>query len=515
MNQSLTEENKTILHFTDKDLKQIKEHGLSTEEINRQLETFKKGIPFVKLKAPAVPGNGILQPDEKEVKYFIDLYETSGKEIIKFVPASGAASRMFKILHQFLDAYNPDKESLESFLEKTELKPLKKFFEQMDQLPFFNLVLAEMQTVGFDNSSKSEGKQKYNFVRFLFEKMGYEELPKGLIPFHHYPSKTLTAFEEHLVEAVVYAAQNGKAKLHFTISPEHRELFDKALTRALPRVEKDGIQLEVGFSYQNPSTDTIAVDKDNEPFRDEEGKLVFRPGGHGALIQNLNETDADIVFIKNIDNVVPEKDLEDIVRYKKLLAGYLVDIQKKIFSLLRELEDKKYSENIKEKAEALAQNIFGIRKKFSSDFDILSFFDRPIRVCGMVKNEGEPGGGPFWIEEKTGNISLQIVESAQIDLSDMHQEEILSQSTHFNPVDLVCGIRDYKGQKFDLLKFVNKEQGFISNKSQNGRELKALELPGLWNGGMAYWNTVFVEVPLSTFNPVKTVMDLLKPGHQV
>jgi hypothetical protein len=343
------------------------------------------------------------------------------------------------------------------------------------------------------------------------------------LPFHAYDSGSATPFEEHLKEAALYAKTEGKAHLHFTVSPQHDEMFKDEESKVGPKIsEATDTQFLISYSNQKPSTDTIAVDMENQPFKNGDGSILFRPGGHGALIENLNEQDADIIFIKNIDNVVVDKNLEKVANSKKMLAGVLRKVQAKAFDYARLLEDNEVSPEKSDEIKSFLERELNVRMpKNYDDLDVgeqLSVLkdklNRPIRICGMVKNEGEPGGGPFWVKDVEGNISLQIIESAQIDLSDQEQEAILKNSTHFNPVDLVCGVRNHKGEKYDLLDFVDPKQGFITGKTQEGKELKALELPGLWNGAMAFWNTLFVEVPLVTFNPVKTVNDLLKPTHQ-
>lgn len=361
-------------------------------------------------------------------------------------------------------------------------------------------------------------------VSALLEAAGlnYGSLPKGLLKFHKYEDGNRTPVEEHLVEGALYAAnKNGKVNVHFTVSPEHRALF-KALVdeKASAYAKKYGVDYNVSFSEQKPSTDTIAADMENKPFRDN-GKLLFRPGGHGALIENLNDLDADIIFIKNIDNVVPDKMKGDTVLYKKLIAGVLVALQQKTFSYLQLLDSGKYThDQVLEILQFLQKNLHckNPEVKNLEDSELAIYLkkklNRPMRVCGMVKNVGEPGGGPFLAYNSDGTISLQILESSQIDMKDPAKKEMFEKGTHFNPVDLVCAVRDYKGHKFDLVKYVDKATGFISYKSKNGKDLKALELPGLWNGAMSDWNTVFVEVPLSTFNPVKTVNDLLRAQHQ-
>ena len=346
--------------------------------------------------------------------------------------------------------------------------------------------------------------------------LNFSNLPKGLVPFHGYENYSATAFEEHLVEASKYAAKDGKAKLHFTVTEDHLEKFKSTFQAIKDRVEKQTeTEFEIEYSFQKKSTDTIAVDFDNRPFRDDEGKILFRPGGHGALIENLNDLDTDLIFIKNIDNVIKQENLETIVSYKKVLAGELINVQEKIFEVLNRIDQDGFNKHILAAANDLLEEKLSVKTRLETEEDVRNFLDRPIRICGMVENQGAPGGGPFWVKDGEGNISLQIIEGAQMDTDDPAQNEIAQNATHFNPVDLVCSVRNYKGEKFDLTKYVNPKKGFITQKSKFGRNLKALELPGLWNGGMAYWNTMFVEVPIITFNPVKNVVDLLNENHQV
>jgi len=422
---------------------------------------------------------------------------------------------MFKNLFEFLGA---DYDAPETKFEKT-------FFEQIEKFAFYDDLNAACEKMsGKDISALvSEGNYKA-VVAALLEAAGlnYGALPKGLLKFHRYEDGNRTPLEEHLVEGALYAAnKNGKVNVHFTVSPEHRRLFEALVAdKAAVYAKKYGVDYNVTFSEQKPSTDTIAADMDNQPFRDN-GKLLFRPGGHGALIENLNDLDADVIFIKNIDNVVPDKLKGDTVLYKKLIAGVLVALQQKAFAYLELLDSGRYThEQVIEILQFLQKKLFckNPETKNLEDAELVLYLkeklNRPMRVCGMVKNVGEPGGGPFLAYNSDGTISLQILESSQIDMDDPEKKEMFEKGTHFNPVDLVCAVRDYKGRKFDLVNFVDKATGFISYKSKNGKDLKALELPGLWNGAMSDWNTVFVEVPLGTFNPVKTVNDLLRDQHQ-
>lgn len=461
---------------------------------------------------------GILAPAAEEQKLYLDAwdaYTRTDKVVVKFVPASGAASRMFKNLFEFLGA---DYDVPETKFEKT-------FFEQIEKFAFYNDLNAACEKAFEKNIPALMAGGDYKaVVAALLEAAGlnYGALPKGLLKFHRYEDGSRTPLEEHLVEGALYAAnKNGKVNVHFTVSPEHRRLFEALVAdKAAVYAKKYGVDYNVTFSEQKPSTDTVAANMDNQPFRDN-GKLLFRPGGHGALIENLNDLDADIIFIKNIDNVVPDKLKGDTVLYKKLIAGVLVALQQKAFAYLELLDSGRYThEQVLEILQFLQKKLFckNPETKNLEDAELVLYLkeklNRPMRVCGMVKNVGEPGGGPFLAYNNDGTISLQILESSQIDMDDPEKKEMFEKGTHFNPVDLVCAVRDYKGHKFDLVNFVDKATGFISYKSKNGKDLKALELPGLWNGAMSDWNTVFVEVSLSTFNPVKTVNDLLREQHQ-
>ena len=504
--------------FTQEDRDLLMQKGISESQIEEQLSCFKTGFPFLKLKSPASIGNGILSLNEKESEHYLEIWEkylSGNPVIVKFVPASGAASRMFKNLFEFLDA--------DYVVPTTDFE--KKFFNNITHFAFYN----DLNAICIKNEGQdiptliAEQKYKLIIANLLLEKgLNYGALPKGMLKFHNYGDINRTAMEEHLAEGALYARNAaGNVNVHFTVSKEHLPYFKQLVSEKQSDYEKKfNVKYSVSFSEQKPSTDTIAADMQNEPFRDN-GKLVFRPGGHGALIENLNDLDADIIFIKNIDNVVPDKLKADTVTYKKLIAGVLVSLQKKAFEYLELLDSGKYThEQIMEILQFLQKQLFckNPETKNLEDAELVIYLknklNRPMRVCGMVKNVGEPGGGPFLAYNSDGTISLQILESSQIDMNDPAKKEMFEKGTHFNPVDLVCAVRDYKGHKFDLVKYVDKATGFISYKSKNGKDLKALELPGLWNGAMSDWNTVFVEVPLTTFNPVKTVNDLLREQHQ-
>ena len=514
---------KPMINFSDKDLKQLVDKGIAKEKVFSQIETFKEGIPFVELEKAAIMGDGISRFSEDEEEKLIENFESSSENLalLKFVPASGAASRMFKAMFNFLDTYNPSEESLSDYINRTGDKAVKQFVDGMENLPFYHLIMGRINVEGI-----SKGGLAHSFVKQMLEEQGlnYGFYPKGLLPFHNYDSGTATPFKEHLKEGAQYAKAKNKANLHFTISKQHDAMFKEEYKKVGPQIsEATNTNFNVSYSNQKPATDTLAVTMNNEPFRNSDGSILFRPGGHGALIENLNDQDADIIFIKNIDNVVIEANLNAVANSKKVLAGLLLKKQSKAFEYAKLLDTNNIatealatiSKYLQEELNVRFTKAFDAKTDEEKAVELKEKINRPIRICGMVKNEGEPGGGPFWIKDAIGNTSLQIIESAQIDMSNEHQVSILKNATHFNPVDLVCGTRNYKGEKFNLLDYVDAKQGFITEKTKEGKALKALELPGLWNGAMAHWNTIFVEVPLVTFNPVKTVNDLLKPSHQV
>ena len=498
--------------LTQQDLKQLAQKGISEQQIETQLGQFKTGFPFLKLEAAAAIGHGIIAPDATAGRKYVETwqqYKAAGRKVVKFVPASGAASRMFKDMFAFVDAdYDTPTTDFE-----------KKYFDNIQKFAFYQ----ELDAVCQKNEGKgikelmAAGNYKAVAANMLkAEGLNYGQLPKGLLLFHNYPEGPRTPMEEHLVEGALYAASNGEAHVHFTVSHEHMELFkQKVAQKADYYAKKYGIHYDISFSEQKPSTDTVAANPDGTPFRNSDGSLLFRPGGHGALIENLNEIDADIIFVKNIDNVVPDRLKQDTVAWKQIIAGVLVSLQQKAFEYLRLLDAGANDAQLKEMAEfvekCLCVNPMGA--KVDADY-LRKKLNRPMRVCGVVKNVGEPGGGPFLTYNQDGTVSLQILESSQIDKSNKEYMEMFTKGTHFNPVDLVCAVKNYKGEAFDLPKYVDPTTGFISQKSKSGKELQALELPGLWNGAMSDWSTVFVEVPLSTFNPVKTVNDLLRDQHQ-
>ena len=492
----------------NRDLIQCKEKGISVETIERQLNNFVNGFPWADLSKPATVGDGIFSFTADEIAHFEKVFDRkiADPRIVKFVPSSGAASRMFKHLFEFREKYpgaaaGPEVEYLINHIRKIAFHRLldESLIRKSDYAGLIDAILSE-------------------------NGLNYANLPKGLLLFHDYPEGPRTAAEEHLVEAAHYARDaNGTARIHFTISPEHKSRFTDLFGKVRKIYEnRYGVAFEISFSEQKPSTDTIAADAENRPFRNPDGSLHFRPGGHGALISNLNDIDGDIIFVKNIDNIVPDRLKHDTYLYKKVLGGCLLEMKQKVHGYLKKAAEGDVSEKeIAEMALYMEERLFihlpaGFHESAAAAKQSLltTMLNRPMRVCGMVRNQGEPGGGPFWVKGNGGNESLQIIESSQVNLQDPQQKAVMEASTHFNPVDLVCCIKDFEGRTFDLAEFVDPSTGFISIKSSGGKVLKAQELPGLWNGAMARWITVFAEVPVSTFNPVKTVNDLLRAEHR-
>lgn len=510
--------------FGTNDVNFIRNRGSETELVLQQIENFKKGFPFLKLEDAASVGHGVVQLSESEIRRYSSIYDgylANGTDVVKFVPASGAASRMFMALFSSLEALKKGAAEAEIRNDKN----VGKFFDELTQFAFYSDLSKAIEGGG---SSMEQIDATGLLESLLMEKgLNYGNLPKGLLKFHRYDEGSRTPVEEHLVEGASYAAnQERKVKIHFTVSPEHQALFEKLIEEVRAKYEsRFGVAYSIDFSQQKPSTDTIAVTPENLPFRNEDGSLLFRPAGHGALLENLNEIDADLIFIKNIDNVVPENRLKPTIDYKKALGGLLLNIQEKIFYYQKKLKENfPYTLESAFYAEAanFLENVLFIapplNQYYSEKEELYHYFwkkfNRPVRVCGMVKNLGEPGGGPFFAKNSDGSVSLQIVESSQIDFRDPDQTYIAKNASHFNPVDLVCSVKDFQGNKYHLSDFRDPETGFISEKSKDGKKLKAQELPGLWNGAMSDWNTVFVEVPVETFNPVKTVNDLLRKEHQ-
>ena len=517
--------------LNDRDKKQIRALGITEDHVLSQIERFEKGAPYLKLDRPCTIGDGIKVISEEELEALTVIFKesTTKRRLTKFVPASGAASRMFKALLRFNNEYTQtQRTSIASQAQQGDgdSQHVLAFMDGIRQFAFLDDLESAMAVDGLDPETLiSSGEFKEVIDYLLTQKgLGYAQRPKGLLKFHKYPDGNRTAFEEHLVEAANYAKDGkGTSCLHFTVSPKHRKRFEALLETIRSRYKENyGAHFDVSFSVQEKSTDNVAVDLENKPFRLNDGSILFRPGGHGALIENLNDTKGDIIYIKNIDNVVPDRLKDQTFLWKKALGGYLIKTQQKIFYFLERLAEGPPDKVLLEEALEFVEHDLCIippgsqaltSDEAKQDF-LLSRLNRPIRVCGMVRNQREPGGGPFWVEDRDGSLSLQIVETAQIDPESEAQQSILRSSTHFNPVDIVCGVLDWEGKAFDLRHFVDPEAVFISMKSKEGQDLKALELPGLWNGAMSYWHTIFVEVPVITFNPVKTINDLLRKEHQ-
>ena len=489
--------------FLEKDFSQIHELGIDLETVYQQINDFKEGFPFMQLQKAATLNDGVLKLSNEELEKYTALYEKKVAKLtaLKFVPASGAATRMFKSLFSFLEEDKSDKST-------------DQFFDKLSDFAFAD-DLKKILPQNADNKTIVD----YYLTRKGLE---YGTLPKGLLKFHRYENESRTALEEHLVEGANYANNDGKVKLHFTVSPEHLSRFLKLLNQVIPNYEeKYNVKFDISFSEQRRSTDTIAVNLDDTPFREKDGSLLFRPAGHGALLANLNDISADIVFIKNIDNVVPDRIKQPTVAYKKALAGLLLKYQDRIFDYQYQLKEWASEPLLMELSQFFEKELCVLSPVgfmgMNHNEKVMYYqkkLNRPLRVCGVVPNTGEPGGGPFWCKNSDDSTSLQIVESAQVDMNNEAQKAIFNNSTHFNPVDLICSMKNYRNEKFDLMKYRDLKTGFVTQKSKDGKDLKAQELPGLWNGSMADWNTLFVEVPLITFNPVKTVNDLLRDEHQ-
>ncbi len=509
--------------FNSDDFIEIHHRKINLETLEYQFQIVKNGLPKINLDRPAVIHDGVLALSNEEAIYHANYFDEKKKnlKLKKFVPASGAATRMFKFLNEFVIDYKPNEETINAYINRKKDKNLYIFLVAKEMFAFYDAVLETAKTLVSDFDSATKDAKDYAFIKAMLSPKHFDfaSKPKGVLPFHKYEDRIATAIEEHLKECVAYATSNDNSNLHFTVSEEHRSDFETIVNEIKSKLEaKNNSSIFVKYSYQDKATDVIALDLEGNPFREENGQLVFRPGGHGALIENLNTLHADIIFIKNIDNVI-QNHIEIVTLYKKALAGIVIQIQETVFNYLRILGSGGTSNEILDeivnflaaKLNITAPEDFSKYTKESKMEYLQTILNRPIRVCGMVKNEGEPGGGPFWVRDTKGNIFLQIIEASQIE---KNQLKILEKATHFNPVDLVCATKNYQGQQFDLTQFVDKNTGFIVEKNKNGKPLKAYELPGLWNGAMAKWLTVFVEVPLITFNPVKTVNDLLKPAHQ-
>jgi hypothetical protein len=510
--------------FTPFQLKQLSDRGISLKQALMQLEIFKKGIAPVRLVKPAIPDDGIEVFEQKKIDYYVNLFqkEKQGISIVKFVPASGAASRMFKQLFEALAEFSNNTYDTSSVFRK--IPEMTLFFKDLKNYPFYDDLALACKSNGSDPAQMIETEKFTEILILLLSDRGlsYGLLPKGLLKFHKYSNEVRTAFEEHFEEAARFVPdKNKKAKLHFTVSPEHKALFIELSNVLIKKyLKKYNLIFQVEFSIQKPSTDTLAVDMQNNPFTQDKEMLLFRPGGHGALLDNMQDINEKMVFVGNIDNVAPDRTKALRVRYKELLAGILVERVQTIHGFLLRIETS-YSQTLKTEIIGFVKRYISdtsaddLNKLNDSEFVNLAkiILNRPVRVCGMVKNVGEPGGGPFWISDNSGNISKQVVESSQVNLMDPEQDRIFKNATHFNPVDMVCYTFNHKGEKFNLEEFRDPDMAFIAIKSQGGSTLKALELPGLWNGSMAAWITFFVDVPVETFSPVKTIFDLRREEH--
>lgn len=519
---------KPKIMYTKSDLKQFKRRGIKPEQIDSQLENFKKGFDFVQIRDAATIGNGIHSLNDEQADEYIRIFEEKRNtlKIMKMVPASGSASRMFKTLNTFFNTYTGTDEEYLNYRQNKEPGSLFSFFEKLKEYPFYPHLKEALYKDRLDLDKLLWKNQLLLILEYILTDKGlnYNATPKGLIDFHIYKDHIRTAVEEHLVEAALYANDGKLAHIHFTVSEEHVGKFKALLKTVLKAYQSEfNLKYDITYSIQSPSTDTVSLDAEGNLLRDADGNVVFRPGGHGTLIHNLNDLKEDLIFIKNIDNVAPDRNKADTIRYKKILAGLLLKTQNQIFNYMKilgkknsltednlnEIENYIYTNLGYKPKEGLVHGNIKERVKYLKDL-----LDRPLRVCGMVKNEGEPGGGPFWVEDAQHGTRLMVIESAQIDQKDKNQKKIFNQSTHFNPVDIVCSTYNYKGKKYDLKDYIDNNQGFITEKSFEGKDIKVQELPGLWNGAMANWNTLFVEVPLTTFTPVKTVFDLLRFEHR-
>ena len=507
--------------LSKKDLAQLSKKGITEIELENQLENFQKGFPYMNLAGAATVGDGIVKLSEVDAEEYAAYFEENSKELsmIKFVPASGAASRMFKDLIDIETKYDAS-ESKKGFSK------IVKSLEKIEKFAFYKELESALAKDNLDINTLISEKKFSTIASYILKTpgLGYQSKPKAMLLFHKYKEGSRTAFEEHLVEGAKYAKMlDNTVHLHFTISPEHRELFENKIKEVVPTFEEVlGVKYDIKFSEQMGKTDMVALDKNGELVRNADGTILFRPGGHGALIENLNALEADLIFIKNIDNVTTDALRGTTYLYKKALAGYLLYIQNKVFEYLRALESLSVNEMVLSEIEGFAAKMLNVRFSMThfsrSTRERINYvvrkLNRPIRVCGMVRNEGEPGGGPYWVRNEFGHKNLQIIEASQIDFENPFQVEMVQKSSHFNPVDIVCGVKTYKRNKFNLKNYVDKKTGFISQKKQNGIDMTIQELPGLWNGSMSDWNTIFIEVPIETFTPVKTLDDLLRREHQ-
>jgi len=504
--------------FDHRDIEDIQELGIDQAQVMAQIQVFRQGVPVLDILRPATIGDGIIDCSMDQWRHWARKFEqqSNALEVVKFIPASGAATRMFGFLFDFLNSFDPNQHRLNTYLTLPENQAIAKFYNNLKEFPFVDLIRQRIRELYPEFKTWTKEKRFYTMVSVLVQEHGlnFGGLPKGLIPFHRYKKNIRTAFEEQLYEGAFYAATKDEVYTHFTFSPEHLEGFKNEFSQIQSRLERHTKKnYHISYSFQKDRTKTIAVDLENNPFRDDQRRLVFRPSGHGALLENLNEVNADVVFIKNIDNVIIQEEVPEMALYKKGLAGILLDYQSKIHEYLKALSSKPEAVSM-EALNAFLWKSFGLRTLPKTAEEAYELLYRPLRVCGVVANTGAPGGGPFWIQDEDQIPNLQILEGAQFDKDNSRHMDVFSQATHFNPVDLVCGLRDHEGKPYDLMNYRDQGMSFIAHKTHQGKPLKALELPGLWNGAMAKWHTVFVAVPLETFNPVKTVNDLLAKAHR-
>ncbi|MEE8124951.1 MAG: DUF4301 family protein [Nitrospirales bacterium] len=511
--------------LTPQDILEIEKRGISVSQVENQLQRLRQGIPPIKIIRPCRLNDGIIQLHPNQFSYYQQQFEKvrQAERFSKFIPASGAATRMFKDLLQFLqERSSPGSGSIQG-----QGLPLaiEQMWKHLQDFPFISDLETHFQRKGQDFLQLCQSQDMITLLQTLLltPGLGYADLPKALLPFHRYPNGPRTSLEEHVHEAFRYLADSpGTVKIHLTVSPQYEDIAKAKLQQIQNTSGKSEVRFDLTISIQKPSTDTVALDSGNQPFRTDEGRLLFRPGGHGALLDNLNDIQGDIVFISNIDNVTPDYLKDPIVDGRTRLGGYLLAVQEQVFHHLQELSNAPEKDTIIQETGNFVQQ--DLQHQLSPSYWSLSpserwtflkqLLHRPIRVCGVVPNTGDPGGGPFWVEHADGTCSRQIVEQSQIAPQSESQQHLFASGTHFNPVDMVCAIRDYQGKPFNLFEFMDPETGFMALKSYQGRPLKALEWPGLWNGGMAHWLTLFVEIPRSTFNPVKTFLDWLHPNHQ-
>lgn len=508
------------MNFSADDLQQLKKLNIEPSKAANQLAWLRTGQVDIKLERPCTPGDGIVQIQPASYDYLKNSFATAVAKgrLRRFIPASGAASRMFSQLHAddaILEACRAV--PADSLVNPAELD-LRRFIDELTSFAFYPDLKNALAEDGHDLHQAVKERDLALIIRYLLQPCGlcYSRLPKGLLAFHTAADGARTPFVEHLAEAALLNGLNGVVKLHFTVSEEHLALFKAQLAAWRDTLEDAyGCHFEVTYSTQKASTDTLALDATGQPRRDGKGQLVLRPGGHGALIENLNDLAGDIILVRNIDNVVPDAHKEANLTWTKLLAGYLLEVQEEQYALLKALHEQPNDPMVRELVVCFLADRLQADVSLTDDSKaLLELLDRPLRVCGMVPNSGEPGGGPFWVRDTQGRVTKQIVEGAQIDKSAPDQVDILANATHFNPVDMVCGVSDWRGRPYDLTRFVDEEAVIITSKMQDGEEVRVLELPGLWNGGMAGWHTLFVEIPPEAFNPVKTVFDLLRPAHQ-